>query len=120
MQALTSEFAQLLTQLLYGQPDLRPAVLRALRAMVDSNVTAAASEEVDGERKTRAERNVVFLRTQAPSWLAVLFNVFGSVERDARAGVGDVIASWIGVAGDAVRTVSRIYCSTVLTDESRT
>jgi ribosomal RNA-processing protein 12 len=88
--------------------------------MVDSNVSAAAGDEEDSARKARAERNVAFLRTQAPSWLAVLFNVFGSVERDARAGVGDVIASWIGVASDAVRVSERIQRLLMLMVHRRT
>lgn len=49
-----------------------------------------------------AAQNVTFLRSQAESWLAVLFNVFGSVNRDSRGMVGDVISVWAGIAGDQV------------------
>lgn len=34
--------------------------------------------------------------------MAVLFNVFGSVNRDARGIVGDVISSWASIAGEQV------------------
>lgn len=77
--------------------------------MVDSNV-ALASEDTDKIAKlpeavrmdpistAEAQANIVFLRSQAESWLAVLFNVFGSVGRDNQYMVGDVISSWIAVA----------------------
>ncbi|KAI0708959.1 NUC173-domain-containing protein [Cerioporus squamosus] len=108
-ESLTTQFSQLLSQLLYNQPELRPAVLRALKIMVDSNV-ALASEDPDKIAKLpasvradpisteEAQANVAFLRTQAESWLAVLFNVFGSVGRDSQGMVGDVVSAWIAIA----------------------
>jgi len=35
------------------------------------------------------------------NWLAVLFNVFASVERGERAQVREVIGVWAGVAGES-------------------
>ncbi|KAK0212882.1 armadillo-type protein [Desarmillaria ectypa] len=104
-QSLTQAFSQLLSQLLYSQLELRPAVLKGLRTMVDSNRAIAASTEgaVNPNRITAelASHNIEFLRTQAESWLAVFFNVFGSVGRDSRNSVGDVIASWVSIAGES-------------------
>ncbi|KAK0195371.1 armadillo-type protein [Armillaria mellea] len=104
-QALTQAFSQLLSQLLYSQLELRPAVLKALRTMVDSNRAIARSTEgaVNPNRITAelASRNIEFLRKQAESWLAVFFNVFGSVGRDSRNSVGDVITSWVSIAGES-------------------
>nr|VWP02479.1 G protein alpha subunit [Ganoderma boninense] len=108
-QSLTMQFSQLLSQLLYNQPELRPAVLRALRIMVDSNVTLASEDldkiakfpesvRVDTISTVEARANIDFLRSQAESWLAVLFNVFGSVGRDNQHIVGEVISSWIAIA----------------------
>ncbi|EIW63581.1 NUC173-domain-containing protein [Trametes versicolor FP-101664 SS1] len=108
-QSLTAQFSQLLSQLLYGQPTLRPPVLRALKIMVDSNVALASGDaakiaklpqhvRVDPISEADAEANIAFLRTQAESWLAVLFNVFGSVGRDNQAMVGDVVGAWIAIA----------------------
>ncbi|KAI0644687.1 NUC173-domain-containing protein [Trametes meyenii] len=108
-QSLTPQFAQLLSQLLYSQAELRPAVLRALKIMVDSNVTLASGDperiaklpatvRADAISEEEAQRNVAFLRTQAESWLAVLFNVFSSVGRDNQSTVGDVISAWIAIA----------------------
>ena len=108
------QFSQLLSQLLYNQPELRPAVLRALRIMVDSNVTLASEDldkiakfpesvRVDTISTVEARANIDFLRSQAESWLAVLFNVFGSVGRDNQHIVGEVISSWIAIADAKVR-----------------
>lgn len=94
-------FAVLLSQLLYTQPELRPAVLRALKVLVESSVNPDLTSPLSSKE---AEVNVAFLRTQAESWLAVLFNVFGSVGRDGRGMVGDVISAWASVAGEEVRS----------------
>jgi ribosomal RNA-processing protein 12 len=119
-QVLTPEFAQLLTQLLYGQPELRSSVLKALKGLVDANVAIASGDEeklakmspsaraVAVSRK-QAQKNLAFLRTQAESWLAVLFNVFGSVDRDVRGVVGDVISAWAGITGESVCEVKALY-----------
>lgn len=104
-QALTTTFSQLLSQLIYSQEELRPAILKALKAMVDSNVSLASEDDgSEGSsvvkhisRKT-AQENVAFLKTQADSWLAVLFNVFGTVESEGRGKIGDVIKAWAGIA----------------------
>ena len=98
-QALSPQFSQLLSQLLYTQPELRPSVLKALKVIVDSNVNPSLTDAISPED---IEKNVAFLRTQAESWLAVFFNVFSNVGRDARGVVGDVISSWAAIAGDVV------------------
>jgi ribosomal RNA-processing protein 12 len=77
--------------------------------MVESNVVAASSLALDDDEagdngsKIIADKNLTFLRSQASSWLAVLFNVFGTTARDARTTVGEVIASWITVTSEQVR-----------------
>jgi ribosomal RNA-processing protein 12 len=48
-------------------------------------------------------KNVKFLETYIESWLAVLFNVFSSMERDNRGMVGDVISVWASIADRKVR-----------------
>ena len=100
-------FSQLLSQLLYGQPELRPAILKALKVMVDTNLTVstAIAEDIapsEGLTQEEAHENLEFLRSQAESWLAVLFNVYGSVARDFRGMVGEVISSWVAIAGEQV------------------
>ncbi|KAF5380415.1 hypothetical protein D9615_004614 [Tricholomella constricta] len=104
-ESLTPAFSQLLSQLLYGQPELRPAVLKGLKVMVESNVALASPKDgetpsPDAISPSEASDNVAVLRTQAESWLAVFFNVFGSVGRDSRGMVGDVISAWASIAGE--------------------
>jgi len=77
--------------------------------MVDSNLSLA-SDDSESEKspfmpshiehisRSAAQENVAFLRMQADSWLAILFNVFGTVERDDRGKIGDVIKIWAGIA----------------------
>lgn len=119
IQTLNPTFSQLLTQLLYSQPELRPAVLKALGTMATSNSHIASDLEQSHDpanpnrvSRTQAASNVVYLRGQAESWLAVLFNVFGSVSRDGRGLVGDVIAAWAKIAEGQVR---RPYLITLCT-----
>lgn len=105
----------MLSQILYTQVELRPFVLRALNVIVDSNVAIASQDpslleklpsvvRADSITQEQAAKNVDFLRSQAESWLAVLFNVFGSVDRDVRGVVGEVITAWLGIAGYTVRS----------------
>jgi ribosomal RNA-processing protein 12 len=113
-QAFSPAFAQMLSQILYTQAELRSFVLRALRVLVDSNVAIASQDltlleklplavRADTISQDQAAKNIDFLRSQAESWLAVLFNVFGSVDRETRGMVGEVITAWLGIAGDTVR-----------------
>jgi ribosomal RNA-processing protein 12 len=95
-QALSPSFSQLLSQQLYGQPQLRPSVLKALKVVVDSNVSPSLTDVIMPDL---AAKNAALLRTQAETWLAVLFNVFGSVGR-----VGDVISAWAAIAGEQVHS----------------
>ncbi|KAJ6625900.1 armadillo-type protein [Mycena sp. CBHHK59/15] len=105
-QSFNPTFAALLSGLLYGQPELRPAVLRSLKVMVDSNVAVASGgtdpgpTNPSGLSAAQAAQNIAYLRTQAESWLAVLFNVFGSVGRDSRGIVGDALTAWAVIAGE--------------------
>ncbi|KAJ3778669.1 armadillo-type protein [Lentinula raphanica] len=103
-ETLNASFSQLISQLLYGQPELRSPVLRGLKLIVDSNVALANSVpdtlNPAGITSEQAALNVTFLQTQAESWEAVLFNVFGSVGRDARGQVGEVITAWAGITSE--------------------
>ena len=109
-KALTPGFGQMLSGVLYGQPELRAPVLRALRTLVESNVALVKGDEeyvkkyavMQGRGQELGEKNVAFLRGQADSWLAVLFNVFGSVARESRGMVGEVVSAWAGIASEKV------------------
>lgn len=76
--------------------------------MIDSNLVLAEATEEEIASSTalisqqEAKDNVAFLRTQVESWLAVLFNVYGSVGRDSRGLIGEAIVSWVSIAGPQV------------------
>ncbi|EJD03307.1 NUC173-domain-containing protein [Fomitiporia mediterranea MF3/22] len=100
-ESLTPQFAQMLSQLLYNQPELRPPVLKALKVIVESNTRASEGTAGDDSLSTEeAEQNLAFLKSQAESWFAVLFNVFSSVGRNEHAMVGDVISAWAAITDE--------------------
>ncbi|PVF95410.1 NUC173-domain-containing protein [Serendipita vermifera] len=139
-KSLTPQFAERLTQVLYHEPTLRAPILRGLKAVVEGNQAALHSQikedsESDGTddeaestqeepskkgplkqdavltTPTQATENIQFLNKQAKSWLAVLFNVFTSVEKENRMMVGGVISAWASIANEpelagAYRTVT--------------
>ncbi|KAH7888705.1 armadillo-type protein [Phlebopus sp. FC_14] len=114
-EALTPAFSQLLSQLLYSQPDLRPPVLKGLRVLVESSLAVMEGDTETTKKsaasgfitREEAAQNVAFLKTRIDSWFAVFFNVFGSVDRDSRGLIGDVINVWADLAG--VQDISRAY-----------
>jgi ribosomal RNA-processing protein 12 len=86
---------------------MRPAVLKGLKVLIESNVTLQDPDKESTPAKSitagQAAQNVEFLRGQADSWLAVLFNVFSSAENDNRNTVGEVISAWASIAKETVR-----------------
>ena len=127
-----------MTQVLYHEPSLRPAILRGLKAVVEGNISASSipdtrapggddplvdDEELDVTGRMpfitskstpsskslltveEAKENVAYLNSQAKSWLAVLFNVFTSMEKESRAMVGSVISVWAGISSEPVRCI---------------
>lgn len=91
----------MLSQLLYNQPDLRPPVLRALKVLVESN-TKASGNDSDPLGEDEIAKNLAYMRSQAESWFAVLFNVFGSVGRDSQGMVGEVVSAWAEISDEKV------------------
>ena len=94
---------------------------------MESNQAFASGEETQLARlpeaardapvtRETAESNLVFLRTQVESWLAVLFNVFSSIDTDGRGAVADVITAWISIADAKVCTTHGYGSSNFLTD----
>ena len=104
----------MLSQLLYSQPELRPAVLKALKVLAESHVAIAQGDPIQIAKLPEAVRvdpipqeiaveNLAFLRSQVESWLAVLFNVFSTAGRDGQPLVADVISAWATIADEKVR-----------------
>ena len=79
-------------------------------------------DDPSGSDKTispeQASQNLAFLKTQVESWFAVFFNVFGSVDRDNRGMVGNVIGVWAGLAekqdiAKAYLKVLELFCQSL-------
>jgi len=85
---------------MYANYTLRPPILRALRNVVEPQTQVQNQGGENESKKEESKENLRYLRGQAKNWLAVLFNVFASVERGGRAQVGEVVGVWTGVAGE--------------------
>ncbi|KAL8778134.1 MAG: hypothetical protein Q9213_007550 [Squamulea squamosa] len=83
VQAFDQDFAELLSNLLYSQPELRPDICRGLQTLVESNqeilkVVAEEDELLLRSRitKSNAQKSLDHLAAFAGNLLAVLFNVY--------------------------------------------
>ncbi|KAL8674398.1 MAG: hypothetical protein Q9168_001190 [Polycauliona sp. 1 TL-2023] len=83
VHAFDQEFAELLSNLLYSQPELRPDICRGLQTFVESNQEILAAEADEHEiamrsrvTKSGAQVNLDHLAAFSGNLLAVLFNVY--------------------------------------------
>ena len=83
---------------MYGNPTLRPPILRALRNVIESKTQDQNQGEENEGEKQESKENLRYLRGQAKNWLAVFF---ASIEHGECAQVGEVIGVWAGVAGES-------------------
>ena len=112
---MTPQFSQMLSQILYNQPDLRLSVLKSLRILIESQVSLSSEMDrvtspwgASALTPEEASANIAFLKAQSDSWFAVLFNVFGSAGRDGQGVVGDVIVAWASITDSNVCSISII------------
>jgi len=76
--------------------------------MVEYNISKSKPDDEESTRLPydltvdEAQENLDFLRSQAESWLSVLFNVYSAANQMSRGMIGDVIAAWLTVAGEIV------------------
>ena len=103
-EAFDQGFAELVSNLLYKQADLRPDICRALQTLVDSNkaiTTIDADEDlVLQSRVTKAtsEKNLAHLSSFAPNMLAVLFNVYSQTLPQFRGYILQCINAYLSIA----------------------
>lgn len=115
--AVDQKFAELLSNVLYQQTDLRVDVCRALQNLVESN-QAVLESDLDAEqlqvehRITRddAQANINHLASLANNLLAVLFNVYSQTLPQSRAYILQCINAYLSVAPekDLVDTFERV------------
>lgn len=102
--AFSRPFAELLTNVLYTQPNLRPSICRGLQALVYRNEALVSSgapsdslKHAFGLDQADGKANIAHLSAIAPNLLAVLFNVFSQSPGEGRGFVYDTIAAYLRV-----------------------
>ncbi|OQU99790.1 NUC173 domain-containing protein [Cladophialophora immunda] len=115
--AFDQPFAEMLSNLLYKQTDLRVDLCRGLQNLVESNQALLASDLPDEvlllERRlqrTDAEKNIQHLSQFAGNLLAVLFNVYSQTLPQSRAYILQCINSYLSITPekDLVDTFERV------------
>jgi ribosomal RNA-processing protein 12 len=97
-------FAELVSNLLYEQVDLRSDVCKALQTLVDSNKAVVAIETEDDlvlqsrVSKASAQKNLDHLSTFSSNMLAVLFNVYSQTLPQYRGFILRCINAYLSIA----------------------
>jgi ribosomal RNA-processing protein 12 len=109
-------FAELISNLLYQQVDLRTDICRSLQLLVESNKALLSFEEDDKTlplfrvSKEDAQKNIQHLASFSSNILAVLFNVYTQTLPTYRGPVLQCIDAYLGIIPeqDLVETFSRV------------
>ena len=115
-QEFDQHFAELISNVLYKQADLRPDICRGLQALVDSN-KAALAVDADAElllkrvTKADAQKSIDHLASIAKNMLAVLFNVYSETLPQYRGYILQCINSYLSIAPAQVRICSSLLYS---------
>lgn len=111
------EFAEMLTNLLYEQVDLRLDICRALKTVVESNqaIISAAEEEditfLSRVSKETAQKNLEYLGTFAANFLAILFNIYTTTLPQKRGPVLQTINAYLSIIpGDELKGMFDNVC----------
>ncbi|KAL8873369.1 MAG: hypothetical protein Q9174_001154 [Haloplaca sp. 1 TL-2023] len=115
--AFDQKFAELLSNLLYSQPDLRSHICRGLQRLVESNQEIQGVEATDLEIRLRsrmtkndAQANLDHLTQLAGNLLAVLFNVYSQTLPQHRGYILQCINAYLSIAPEKelLETFSRV------------
>lgn len=116
-EAFDQSFAELVSNLLYKQTELRPDICKALQTLVDSNKPIAAVE-IEEENlllqsrvsKATAQKNLEHLSGFASNMLAVLFNVYSQTLPQYRSYILQCINAYLSIAPtqDLMETFERV------------
>ncbi len=110
-------FAELMSNLLYKQTDLRVDLCRSLQNLVESNQAVLAAKLSDGdmlyERRTTqsgAAKNIEHLSGLSGNLLAVLFNVYSQTAPQSRGYILQCINAYLSITTeqDLVETFTRV------------
>ena len=122
VECFDREFAELLSNLLYQQTQLRTDICNGLRALVESNkqiISVVDGEEdlVRQHRVTRetAQKNLDHLSSFAGNLLAVLFNVYSGTLPHHRGYILQCINAYLSITPEKVSVKTSCFKSQLLT-----
>ncbi|KDN43086.1 NUC173-domain-containing protein [Tilletiaria anomala UBC 951] len=102
--AFNKKFAELLANVLYSQPALRPSVFRGLQLLIERNTSLASSSAPADDMLTAfglaqadGKVHLAHLASMAENLLAVFFNVFSQSPSDSRGYIADAITAYMDV-----------------------
>ena len=109
IDAFDQSFAELLSNLLYRQIELRVDICRALQNLVESNQAILSLEEKEDDlilqgrvTKRQAKKNIAHLAMFATNLLAVLFNVYSQTLPHYRGYILQCINAYLGITPEKV------------------
>lgn len=112
VQAFDQEFAELLSNLLYSQPELRPDICRGLQTLVESSQELLAVDAEEHEilmrsrvTKSSAQSNLDHLASFSGNLLAVLFNVYTQTLPQFRGYILQCINAYLSITKEKVPTL---------------
>ncbi|KAK4953294.1 pre-rRNA processing protein [Elasticomyces elasticus] len=115
------EFAELLSNLLYQQPQLRKDVCKALQNLVETNKAIATLEEPEEDllrqgrvTKDEAKQNLAHLAGFAGNVLAVLFNVYSQTLPHNRGNLLQCINAYLSITPETELTETFQRVATML------
>lgn len=116
VEAFDQGFAELLSNVLYKQTELRVDICKALQNLVESN-QAVLSLETEGDdlilqrriTKDAAKKNIVHLAGFASNLLAVLFNVYSQTLPHYRGYILQCINAYLSIIPEKVSRFSGLY-----------
>lgn len=108
--AFDQEFAELLSNLLYSQVELRIDICKGLQALVESNQKVTSLEMDENEdillpyrlTKEEARKNIQHLSQYAANLLAVLFNVYSQTLPHHRGYILQCISAYLSIISEEV------------------
>ncbi|SMY19769.1 unnamed protein product [Zymoseptoria tritici ST99CH_1A5] len=115
-EAFDQSFAEMLSNLLYEQPQFRTGICKALQNLVETNKAIA---ELEGDEdliqqgrvtKAEAQKNIEHLAGLAGNFLAVLFNVYSQTLPQNRGNLLQCINAYLSITPEAelLETFSRV------------
>lgn len=118
-EAFDKKFLELLANVLYSQPSLRPSICRGLQLLVDRNESLASSAaptavlvQSFGLTSEQGKANLKQLSAIASSLLAVLFNVFSQSPSESRGYLLECLVAYLRVM--STQDISKTYQKVVV------